>query len=59
MTDSAGSATAIVSGVKTNFLVLGIDNVPEPWTCDPKLIEEHSLKTALDWFQEDGRDTGK
>ena len=59
VTDSAGSATAIVSGVKTNMMVLGIDSVPAPSSCNPKEIEEHSLLTALDWFQEDGRDTGR
>ena len=48
--DSAGTATALFSGVKTNMAVLGIDKTPK-WSnkkCDPELVEKHKLESLLD-----------
>ena len=56
--DSAGTATALFSGVKTNMAVLGIDKTP-PWnSCNPDLVEKHKLKSLLDKAIANNKATG-
>ena len=57
--DSAGTATAIFSGVKTRMGVLGIDSLPEYRKCDPDLVEKSKLKSLLHHAYENGKFTGK
>merc|ERR1712241_403860 len=38
--DSAGTATALFTGVKTRMAVLGIDGTPSYNTCDPQQLEK-------------------
>ena len=56
--DSAGTATAIFSGVKTRMGVLGIDSLPEYRKCDPDLVEKSKLKSLLHHAYENGKSTG-
>jgi len=58
VTDSAGSATAIFSGVKTRLGVLGIDGIPQFNSCDPELVEKSKLKTLLHKAIENKKATG-
>ena len=58
--DSAGTATALFSGVKTNMAVLGIDKTPK-WSnekCDPELVEKHKLESLLDKAIANNKATG-
>ena len=57
--DSAGTATAIFSGVKTRMGVLGIDSLPEYRKCDRDLVEKSKLKSLLHYAYENGKSTGK
>ena len=56
--DSAGTATALFTGVKTRMAVLGIDSAPPYNSCDPDLLEKSRLKTLLHKAVEDGKATG-
>ena len=56
--DSAGTATALFTGVKTRMAVLGIDNKPSYNTCDPNLVEKSKLKSLLHQAVADGKATG-
>ena len=56
--DSAGTATALFSGVKTRMGVLGIDGTPIYNQCDPDLVEKSKLKTLLHKAIADGKSTG-
>ncbi|XP_051165569.1 alkaline phosphatase-like [Leptopilina boulardi] len=56
--DSASTATALFSGVKTNFKVVGVDvNVPLA-DCEASLNTEFHLKSIISWAQEVGKYTG-
>jgi len=56
--DSAGTATALFSGVKTSMSVLGIDKTP-PWNkCDKDLVEKHKLDSLLHKAVANGKATG-
>ena len=57
--DSAGTATALFSGVKTKMAVLGIDQTPEWNKCDPEKVEKSKLKSLLSRAIEDGKATGE
>lgn len=57
--DSAGTATAIFSGVKCKYSVLGFDAKAQTGTCDEKLNEISKVTTVADWAQQSGMDTGK
>ena len=57
--DSAGTATALFTGVKTRMGVLGIDGTPLFNQCDPDLVEKSKLKTLLHKAIADGKSTGK
>ena len=57
--DSAGTATALFTGVKTRMAVLGIDNVPEYNKCDdPNMVESHKLESLLHKAIKNGKATG-
>lgn len=56
--DSAGTATAIFSGVKTRMGYLGVDHRPAYNECDTQLYEDSKLKGVLHWAQDAGKETG-
>lgn len=55
--DSAGTATAFVSGVKTNYGVLGVDGTVFKGNC-AQMTEASKLKSILHWSQEAGKSVG-
>jgi len=56
--DSAGTATALFSGVKTRMAVLGIDNTVPFNRCDSDLLEKAKVKSLLHKAVDDGKATG-
>ena len=56
--DSAGTATALFTGVKTRMAVLGIDGIPSYNSCEPEVLEKSKLKSLLHRAVEDGKATG-
>ncbi|XP_033219362.1 alkaline phosphatase 4-like [Belonocnema kinseyi] len=56
--DSAGTATAIFSGVKSRYKMLGLDAKASVDTCDESTNKLAKLQTVADWAQESGLDTG-
>ena len=56
--DSAGTATALFSGVKTSMAVLGIDNTAPFNHCDPDLLEKAKVKSLLHKAVAQGKATG-
>lgn len=56
--DSAGTATAIFSGVKTKMSVLGLDNKIATNVCDSEVLERAKVQGMLHWAQAAGKDTG-
>ncbi|XP_012227285.1 alkaline phosphatase 4 [Linepithema humile] len=56
--DSAGTATAIFSGVKSRYRVIGLDGRAEVKNCDKKINEVSKVTTVADWAQQSGKDTG-
>lgn len=59
MPDSAGTATAIFSGVKTRYHVIGLDGRADNKKCDKKINEISKLSTIANWAQQSGMDTGE
>ena len=59
MPDSAGTATAIFSGVKTKMAVLGVDNKITTKVCEPEVLERAKVQGILHWAQAAGKDTGE
>lgn len=57
--DSASTATAVFSGVKTNYGVSGVDARVERGDCEASLDQENHLDSILGWAQGVGKDTGK
>lgn len=57
--DSAGTATAIFSGVKTRYRIIGLDGRVEESKCDKKINEISKLSTIANWAQQSGMDTGE
>ncbi|KAF7995217.1 hypothetical protein HCN44_004689 [Aphidius gifuensis] len=55
--DSAATSTAIFSGVKNRYKVIGLDGKAVLDTCDKSTIEERKLTTVADWAQATGMDT--
>ena len=55
--DSASTASAMFSGVKTNYYTMGFDNSIElgNWTSEQNAAK---VDTILHWAQEAGKDTG-
>ncbi|KAK8728668.1 hypothetical protein OTU49_009083 [Cherax quadricarinatus] len=56
--DSAGTATAYLTGVKANYGTLGVNGRVNEKDCDASLIPENRLDTILNWAQDAGKDTG-
>lgn len=56
--DSASTATALFSGVKTNYKVIGVDNNVALDDCDSSLNPDFHTKSIIEWAQESGKDTG-
>ena len=59
MPDSAGTATALFSGVKTKLSVLGVDSKITTNVCDPEVLEKAKVQGMLHWAQAAGKDTGE
>lgn len=56
--DSAGTATAIFTGVKSNFYMLGYD-VKAPYnSCDTEINKNSALTSLMQWAQDVGKSTG-
>ncbi len=58
MPDSAGTATALFSGVKTKMSVLGVDSNIDVNSCNTDVVEKAKVKNMLHWAQDAGKDTG-
>ncbi|XP_017758149.1 PREDICTED: alkaline phosphatase 4-like isoform X2 [Eufriesea mexicana] len=56
--DSAGTATAIFSGVKCRYKVIGLDTKASFDKCDKHNDEKRKVTTIADWAQESGMGTG-
>ncbi|XP_066946181.1 alkaline phosphatase-like [Macrobrachium rosenbergii] len=56
--DSAGTATAYLSGVKANFYTLGVNGKVKLDDCKASLVNNNRVKTVLDWAQDADKDTG-
>ncbi|XP_014223048.1 alkaline phosphatase 4-like [Trichogramma pretiosum] len=56
--DSAGTATAMFSGVKAQYKMLGLDGKAKWNTCDKTVNENSRLTTIASWAQNSGMDTG-
>ncbi|XP_014469148.1 PREDICTED: alkaline phosphatase 4-like isoform X2 [Dinoponera quadriceps] len=56
--DSAGTATAIFSGVKCRYSIIGLDAKAKLKKCDKKINEASKVTTIADWAQQSGKDTG-
>lgn len=54
--DSAGTATAILSGIKTNYYILGLDARATFGVCPN--TSEYEVSTILNWAQSAGKRTG-
>lgn len=57
--DSAGTATALFSGVKCRYRVIGFDSKVDYNDCDEKLNEAGKVSSVASWAQATGMDTGK
>jgi len=57
--DSAGTATAIFSGVKCKLNIIGLDARAKTKKCDKKINEISKVTTVADWAQKSGMDTGR
>ena len=58
VTDSAASATALFTGVKTNYLLVGLDARAKYNVCDSSTNKESSVSSIMTWAQDAGKDTG-
>ena len=58
VTDSAGSATAFLSGVKTHFNTLGVTGGVVKGDCQASLDEKNRAPSILKWAQDAGKRTG-
>ncbi|XP_045103302.1 alkaline phosphatase-like isoform X2 [Portunus trituberculatus] len=56
--DSAASANAYLSGVKSNKGTVGVDVNVELRNCSAQLDESFHLSSIADWFQNAGKSTG-
>lgn len=57
--DSACTATALFSGVKTNFETAGVDARVKLGDCVGSLHEDARIPSIVEWAQKAGKDTGK
>ncbi|XP_078049409.1 alkaline phosphatase 4 [Augochlora pura] len=56
--DSAGTATAIFSGVKCRYAIIGLDSSATYNQCNRTVNEAATVTTVADWAQKTGMDTG-
>merc|ERR1719167_310483 len=56
--DSAGTATALFTGVKTKFGMLGLDQRAESKKCDPPLIKAATVSSVANWASAQGKEVG-
>ncbi|XP_037774007.1 alkaline phosphatase-like [Penaeus monodon] len=59
VSDSAGTATAYLTGVKANYRTLGVNGNVEEGDCAGSLKPENRLDSILKWAQDAGKDTGR
>lgn len=57
--DSAGTATAIFSGVKCRYKVIGLDTKASFNHCDERIDKASKVTTVADWAQQTGMATGE
>lgn len=57
--DSATSATAFLSGVKANYITLGVNGKVKVDDCKASLDPENRVHSILKWAQDAGKETGK
>ncbi|XP_045139369.1 alkaline phosphatase-like [Portunus trituberculatus] len=56
--DSAATATAFLSGVKGNYMTVGVNGNVKSRDCAASLKEENQVSTILKWAQDAGKETG-
>ncbi|XP_015115927.1 alkaline phosphatase, tissue-nonspecific isozyme isoform X2 [Diachasma alloeum] len=56
--DSASTATALFSGVKTNSQVVGLDSNVGVGDCEGSLDESYHVESVIEWAQRAGKATG-
>ncbi|XP_069679689.1 alkaline phosphatase 4-like isoform X2 [Periplaneta americana] len=56
--DSAGTATAMFTGVKSNYYMLGLDSNAQYGVCDNQRNKRSRLDSIMKWAQVAGKDTG-
>ncbi|PSN34159.1 hypothetical protein C0J52_10039, partial [Blattella germanica] len=56
--DSAGTATALFTGVKSKYYMLGLDSRAPFGDCDPRVNERARLASIMQWAQDAGKHTG-
>ena len=56
MPDSAGTATALFTGVKTGFGMIGMDHLARRGHCER--VKESQLSSLADWAASQGRKVG-
>ena len=56
--DSAGTATALFSGVKTRSGMVGLDEQSQYGVCDIQAVETASVESIADWGSRSGKDVG-
>lgn len=56
--DSAGTATAMFSGVKTRKGMLGLDQTAAYNVCNPDTLKRAEIKSIGDWAVESGKEVG-
>lgn len=57
--DSAGTATAMFCGVKTNYYTAGVDATASFGICDPIVYKQAKIDSLLKWAQDAGKLTGE
>lgn len=57
--DSAGTATAMFTGVKAQYRMLGLDGKVKHNTCDKTTVENSYLTSIATYAQQNGMDTGR
>lgn len=56
--DSAGTATAMFSGVKARYKMIGLGSKAEYNACNKAINQVNILTTIADWAQSSGLHTG-
>ena len=56
-TDSAATATAYLSGVKTRVAMIGLSGHVQIKECSPNMMD-HKVKSILKWAKEAGKSVG-